>query len=104
MSALDTFYTKDIEISRLAYVGDKGTFGVVETVKGYLRPLDEVQASAQGFQFGQAHALQVPNNIDLREGDTLVIDSETYNVNGVAEHGRLSIAHKRALITKKQTD
>jgi len=94
---------KDVTIKRLSYVGDKGTFGTVGTATGYLRPLSETQASLNGFQFGKAFALLVDDEVDLRESDTVTIDGEDFTVNGVANHDRLSIAFKRAIITKPES-
>lgn len=101
---LETFYVKTVAIKRQTYIGDKSTFAIVSTVKGHLRPLSEEEASANGFQFGQAHSLQVPITVDIRKGDTVEIDSIEYNVSGVAVHDRppTSVAHKRALLTLGQ--
>jgi len=102
---LETFYTKTAIIKRQTYTGDKSALTTVATVKGHLRPLDEVQSSANGFQFGQGHAFQVPTNTDIKEGDELTIDGETYTVKGVAVHDRppVTVAHKRALLSLGQT-
>lgn len=101
---LETFYTKTATIKRQSYVGDKSTFNTIATVKGHLRALDETQAAANGFQFGQAHAFQVPVNTDIQESDTLTIDGKEYRVNGVAVHDRgLSTDHRRALLTLGET-
>ena len=95
------FLNRDIEIKRLTYSGTpkKGTFGTISTVKGYLRPLSETQASENGFQYGQAFALLVDVSSDLKETDELVIDGKKYKVQGVANHDRGDLQHKRALIT-----
>lgn len=96
-----TFLNRVVEISRLSYSGTpkKGTFGIVSTVKGYLRPLSEVQASENGFQFGQAFSLLVDTASDLREGDEVLIETIKYKVQGVANHDRGNLSHKRALLT-----
>lgn len=94
---------KDVEIKRQVYVGDKSSLVTVETVKGYLRPLSEEQASLNGFEFGIGFVLLVDDEVDLRENDTVVIDSQTFLVGGVANHDRLNIAHKRALLTKPES-
>lgn len=102
---LETFYTKTATIKRQSYTGDKSSLTTVATVKGHLRPLDEVQSSANGLQFGQAHALQVPVSTDIKEGDEVTIDSVLYTVKGVAVHDRppQTVAHKRALLSLGQT-
>ncbi len=102
MTMPSTFLTKSIEITRQSYTGDKSTFSTVETVDGHLRPLTEVQASENGFSFGQGFALLVNDDADLQEGDRVVIESKTYEVTGVATHDRLSVAHKRALLKLEQ--
>lgn len=100
MHPISLLSLKTITIKRQTYVGDKSSLSTVATgVKGHLRTLSETQASANGFQFGQAFSLLVDDNIDLQEGDTVVIEGQDYNVNGVANHDRLSIAHRRALLT-----
>jgi len=101
---LETFYTKTVEIKRTTYVGDKSSFITASTVKGYLRPLSEEEASLNGFQHGQAFALQVPSAVDLRKGDKVVIESKQYTVGGVANHDRLSLAHRRAVISLPQSE
>ncbi len=95
------FLNRTVEIQRLSYSGTpkKSSFGTVSTVKGYLRPLSEVQASDNGFQFGQAFVLLVDTSVDLRESDDVIIESVTYKVKGVANHDRGGLAHRRALIT-----
>lgn len=102
---LETFYTKTAVIKRQTYVGDKSTLITVATVKGHLRPLTEVQSASNGLQFGEAHAFQVPVNVDIQEGDELTIDSQTYTCKGVAVHDRppQTVAHKRALLSLGQT-
>ena len=92
---------KSVEIKRMAYSGTpkKSTLSTIATVRGYLRPLDETQASANGFQFGRAFALLVDVDVDIKETDDVVIDTVTYKVGGVAKHDRLSIQHKRAVLT-----
>ena len=94
---------KDVEIKRQVYVGDKSSLATVGTVKGYLRPLSEEQASLNGFAFGIGFVLLVDDEVDLRENDDVVIDGVTFKVSGVANHDRLNIAHKRALISKTES-
>lgn len=102
---LETFYTKTATIKRQTYVGDKSTLATVETVKGHLRPLDEVQAAANGFQFGQIHAFQAPVGTDIKEGDEVTIDGKKYTCKGVAINDRppQTVAHIRALLSLGQT-
>ncbi len=103
MSVPSTFLTKDVEITRQSYTGDKSTFSTIATQKGYLRPLTEIQASENGFQFGQGFSLLMNDDADIQQGDKVVIDGKTFEVTGVATHDRLSIAHKRALLKLDQT-
>lgn len=102
---LETFYTKTATIKRQTYVGDKSTFASVGTIKGHLRPLNETQASANGFQFGQIFAFQTAPDADIRESDTVEIDGVEYTCNGVATHDRppQAVAHKRALLLLPET-
>jgi len=95
------FLNRDVEIKRLSYSGTpkKGSYATTSTVRGYLRPLSEVQASENGFHYGQAFALLVDVLSDLKETDEVVIETITYKVQGVANHDRGGLAHKRALIT-----
>ncbi len=95
------FLNRDVAVSRFTYAGTpkKGSLSAVGTVKGYLRPLSEVQATENGFQYGQAFALLVDVGADLKESDTVVIDSKTYKVQGVAIHDRGNLQHRRALLT-----
>lgn len=95
------FLNRDVAISRLVYSGTpkKSVLSSVATIKGYLRPLSEVQATENGFHYGQAFSLLVDVNSDLKQSDSIVIDGKTYKVQGVANHDRGSLAHKRALIT-----
>ena len=95
------FLNRTVEIKRLSYSGTpkKGIYATTSTVKGYLRPLSEVQASDNGFQFGQAFVLLVDTSVDLKESDDVVVDGVTYKVKGVANHDRGGLAHRRALIT-----
>ena len=101
MSGLPATFLKQnaVTIKRLSYVGGKGTFSTVGTTRGYFRPLDESQASANGFQFGQAHVLLVGADVDIRESDTVEVDGQEFTVNGVATHDRLSLKHRRCLLT-----
>ena len=101
---LETFYTRTVEIKRTTYVGDKSSFVTASTVKGYLRPLSAEEASLNGFQHGQAFMIQVPSAVDLRKGDRVTIESKDYTVEGVANHDRFSLAHRRALITLPQPE
>ncbi|KKM78985.1 hypothetical protein LCGC14_1354520 [marine sediment metagenome] len=95
------FLNRDVEVKRLTYSGTpkKGVFGVVATFKGYLRPLTEVQASANGFQFGQGFSLLADESADIKESDEITIEGKKYKVQGVANHDRGGLQHKRAILS-----
>ena len=102
MNPVRFFNEKTVEIKRFTYSGTpkKGSLSTVATVRGYLRTLDETQAAANGFQFGQGFALLVDVNTDLQESDEVIIDGKEYKVGGVATNDRsLSVAHRRAILT-----
>lgn len=88
-------------IKRQSYSGGKSTYSTVGSGTGYLRPLSEEQASANGLQFGLAFNLLVETDVDIRETDRVTVDSEEYTVKGVANHNRGGYtAYKRCLIIK----
>ena len=99
---IDTFLEKTATIKRQVYTGNKSALSTVATAKCYLRPLTEEQAAANGLQFGQGHSLLVEKGVDIREADTVIIDAQSFTVSGVANHERMGIPHKRALLTKPQ--
>lgn len=98
------FYDKTAEIKRQGYVGDKSGLVVVASSRAYLRPLSEEDAAANGFQFGQAFMLQTPPEFAIQKGDHVEVDGVSYTCSGVAKHDRLSIAHKRSILTLPQTN
>lgn len=90
---------KDFTIKRQTYIGNKSSFATVGTGKGFFRPLDELQASANGFQFGQAFLLKTEVENDVRKTDIIEIDAVEFTVQGVATHDRGSVPFKRILMT-----
>ena len=101
------FFTNQKSIStvkRQVYTGDKSTYTtVLSSQTGYLRPLTEEQASANGLQYGTAYALIVETSVDIREGDKVTIDSIEYTVRGMVNHDRGGIcAYKRIVMTKPE--
>ena len=98
------FNEKSVTIKRMVYSGTpkKSSLSTLATERGYLRPLDEVQSAANGFQFGQGFVLLVDLDTDIKQSDTVVIDSQDFNVVGVAKHDRLSLKHRRVLLTLPQ--
>ncbi len=78
------------------------TTGVTTT--GYLRPLTEEQASANGIQFGLGFSLIVETGTDIREGDRVTISSQAYTVRGIVDHDRGGVtAYRRCLLLKPQS-
>jgi len=91
-------------IKRQTYASGKSSFASVGTATGYLRPLNEEQASVNGVQFGVGFNLIVEIDVDIREGDKVVIDSVEYTLRGVVNHDRGGLTkYKRALMVKGET-
>lgn len=90
-------------IKRQTYVGNKSSYSSVGTATGYLRPLTEEQASANGVQFGLGFSLIVETDVDIQEADKVVIDSIEFTVRGVANHDRGGYPkYKRCLLLKPE--
>ena len=91
-------------IKRQTYVGNKSSFSSIGTATGYLRPLTEESASANGIQFGFGFNLIVETDVDIQEGDKVTIDSVEYTVSGLENHDRGGVtAYKRILMTRPET-
>lgn len=91
-------------IMRQSYVGNISSFTAVSSATCYLRPLSEVESSANGFQYGIAYNAIFEIDVDVREMDKLVIDSVDYLVKGVANHNRGSYTkYKKALVFLAQS-
>ena len=103
---------KPIAIYRQTYAGSPavssfalqyGTTTGVSSVTGYLRPLSEESAATNGIQYGYGFNLIVEVNIDVQEGDQVVIAGTTYTVRGIATHDRGTITqYKRCLMLKSE--
>lgn len=90
-------------IKRLVYVGDKSSYSSVGSATGYLRPLNEVENSNAGFQYGNGFSLIIETDVDIREADKITIDSVEYTIKGVVNHDRGGItAYKRCLMVKPE--
>lgn len=88
-------------IKRQTYTGDKSVYSTVGSGTGYLRPLSEEQASANGIQYGLGFSLIVETDVDIQEADKVTVDSVEYTVRGVVNHDRGEItAYKRCLLLK----
>ncbi len=91
-------------IKRQVYLSGKSSYVSVAAANGYLRPLSEEQAAANGFQYGNGFSLIVEVVTDIREGDKVTVDGTEYTVRGVVNHNRGGItAYKRCLMLRPQT-
>lgn len=103
---------KPIAIFRQTYTGTPlkssyllqyGTTTGVSAVTGYLRPLTEEASTINGIQYGYGFNLIVEVDVDVKEGDQVVIAGVTYNVRGVVVHDRGTVTqYKRALMLKSE--
>jgi hypothetical protein len=92
-------------IKRQVYLLGKSSYvlAATSTATGYLRPLNEEQAAANGVQYGLGFSLIVECSVDIQEGDKFTIGSDNYTVRGVVNHNRGGLtAYKRCLLLKGQ--
>lgn len=69
----------------------------------YLRPLSEVESSANGYQYGTAFNAIFETGTDIRQQDKITIDGTEYLVQGVTNHDRgFATKYVRALIYKPE--
>ena len=86
-------------IKRQVYSGNLSSFTTVGTASCYLRPLNEEQSAANGFQYGQGFSMIVECAVDIREGDKVTVSSTDYTVRGVVNHDRGNYtSYKRCLL------
>ena len=73
------------------------------SIKCSLRPLSEIEASNNGFQYGTAYNAIFEDFVDIRTNDKVTIEDIEYTVKGVAHFNNGNILdYKRALIVKPQ--
>ena len=97
-----TNFAVDFTIERQVYVGNKSSFSTLATATGHFKQLEEETAALNGFQFGKAFKLEFEADIDLQDTDRVIIDSVTYNVQGVVPNKRGSVPFKTALLTQPE--
>lgn len=91
-------------VKRQVYTGAKSTLTEVHTgFTGYLRPLSDDLAAANGLQFGQGYQLITEVGVDIQTGDRITIDAQDYTVRGKAVHDRgRGTAYTRFLMVKPE--
>jgi hypothetical protein len=69
----------------------------------YLRPMNEEQSAQNGVQFGLGFMVIVECDVDIRQGDIMVIEGIEYTIRGVVNHDRGHLTrYKRASVTKPE--
>ncbi len=100
------YFTNNATISaikRQVYLAGKSSYTSVGSATGYIRPLNEEQAAANGMQWGQAYSLIVECETDVREADRVTVDGTEYSVRGVANHNRGGFTqYKKCLLNLPQ--
>lgn len=93
------------QVTRLSYVGNKGTRSVVMNNIGcYLRPLSEEQAAVNGMQWGQGYTIITEIASGIQVGDVVTISSQDYTIRGLAVHDRGGItAYNKYLASLPQS-
>lgn len=98
MKQFTSQYTATVQ--RQTYALDVSTFGTVATITGSLRALDLEASSQNGIQYGYGYSFIAEIGANLKVGDKLVINAQTYTVRGLANYGlpNSATAFTKALI------
>lgn len=88
-------------VYRQTYTGNLSTFTQQFSTVGYLRSLDPLTASANGFQYGYGYSFIAEFGTDIQVGDKLLIGTLMYTVKGVNQNAEASnpTAYLKAIIT-----
>lgn len=86
-------FTNNATVSAVSRIsGYTGNLSQSSAVTGfttcYLRPLSEIESSANGYQYGTVFNAIFETGTDIRQQDKITIDSVVYLVQGVANHNR----------------
>lgn len=101
-------FTKNKTVSSVTrmtgYVGNISTSTTITSITScYLRPLSEVESSANGYQFGVAFNAIFENGTDIRQQDKITIEGTQYLVQGVSNHDRgFATKYVKALLVKPE--
>lgn len=86
------------------YVGNLSQSTTITSITScYLRPLSEVESSANGYQYGVAFNALFEIGTDIRQQDKITIDGTEYLVQGVSNHDRgFATKYVKALLVKPE--
>lgn len=92
-------------VSRLTgYVGNLSQSTTITTITScYLRPLSEVESSANGYQYGTAFNAIFEIGTDIRQQDKILIEGVNYLVQGTSNHDRgFGTKYVKAVLTRPE--
>lgn len=86
------------------YVGNLSSSTTITDITScYLRPLSEVESSANGYQYGVAFNAIFEDGTDIRQQDKITIEGTEYLVQGVANHDRgFNTKYVKAMLIKPE--
>ena len=70
-------------IRRASMVNDRSSFADLVTTKAFLQPIDNQTAELLNMEFGQGYYVYLPYGTNIKQGDRIIIEGDTYGVKGV---------------------
>lgn len=93
------FFTKEFSTKRLVRTGNKQSWSTHVTGLGHFKPLNEEASALNDVQFGKGFELITEEEFDIGVTDKVIIDTVTYEVNGVTPYNFGGVSFKKAILS-----